>query len=75
MLTEVIEENVEGNSSYSELSFDQIRKEGWLQKQGQTINSWKKRWFVLQNGQLLYYTSDVKLFSLNSINFFFWGEI
>ena len=31
-------------------------KEGWATKQGGMIKTWKKRWFVLKNEVLLYYT-------------------
>jgi len=34
-------------------------KSGWLTKSGAHSNdSWKKRWFVLENGEINYYTSD-----------------
>ncbi|XP_077994864.1 pleckstrin homology domain-containing family H member 1-like [Glandiceps talaboti] len=32
-------------------------KSGYLTKLGGKVKSWKKRWFVLQNGQLMYYKS------------------
>jgi len=31
-------------------------KEGWATKQGGMIKTWKRRWFVLQDGNLVYYT-------------------
>lgn len=34
-------------------------REGWLFKEGQKINSWKKRWFLLTQTELSYYTSEV----------------
>ncbi|XP_070577015.1 LOW QUALITY PROTEIN: pleckstrin homology domain-containing family H member 2-like [Ptychodera flava] len=34
-----------------------IEKSGYLTKLGGKVKSWKKRWFVLQNGQLVYYKS------------------
>lgn len=33
-------------------------KRGWLKKQGQIIKSWKKRFFVLADGQLKYFEND-----------------
>lgn len=31
-------------------------REGWLQKEGGSIKSWKKRWFALEGDALVYYT-------------------
>lgn len=33
------------------------RKEGYMKKQGGQIKTWKKRWFVLENGSLSYFKS------------------
>jgi len=30
-------------------------KEGYLTKRGETVKSWKRRWFQLRGGQLYYY--------------------
>ncbi|XP_002735178.2 pleckstrin homology domain-containing family H member 2-like [Saccoglossus kowalevskii] len=36
---------------------DILEKSGYLTKLGGKVKSWKKRWFVLHNGQLVYYKS------------------
>jgi hypothetical protein len=41
-------------------SFDQFPQElhaGWLVKQGALHKNWKKRWFVVRGGHMLYYSS------------------
>ncbi len=41
-------------------SFDQFQQElhaGWLVKQGALHKNWKKRWFVVRGGHMLYYSS------------------
>jgi len=35
--------------------FNSIKKQGFLEKQGFIVQSWKKRWFVLKKGSLYYY--------------------
>jgi hypothetical protein len=37
----------------------QIRKEGFLVKQGSLIPSWKKRWFRIQGDTLFYYKNQL----------------
>jgi len=37
-----------------------IERMGWLEKRGGIRKSWKKRWFVLRDGELKYYASDKK---------------
>lgn len=34
--------------------------EGWLTKKGAKIKNWKRRWFVLENGEMRYYVSQDK---------------
>ena len=34
-----------------------VEKTGWLTKQGEKVRSWKKRWFVLRNNVIYYYSS------------------
>jgi hypothetical protein len=41
-------------------SFEQSQQElhaGWLVKQGALHKNWKKRWFVVRGGHMLYYSS------------------
>ena len=35
-------------------------KNGWLCKQGAFIKNWKRRWFVLRNNSLCYYTGETE---------------
>jgi len=35
-----------------------VSKEGFLRKQGGSIKTWKKRWFVLHDADLAYYKRD-----------------
>jgi len=35
-----------------------VVKAGFLRKEGQTVKSWKKRWFVLTNDGLAYYPDN-----------------
>ncbi|XP_072031714.1 pleckstrin homology domain-containing family H member 1-like isoform X2 [Amphiura filiformis] len=35
-----------------------MEKSGWLTKLGGRVKSWKRRWFVLKNGELRYYKSQ-----------------
>ena len=40
-------------------SDDEMVIAGWLDKEGHTFKTWKKRWFVLlKSGQLKYYADD-----------------
>lgn len=32
---------------------------GWLMKQGEYIKTWRRRWFVLKQGKLFWFKSDV----------------
>ena len=38
------------------------KKEGWLTKQGGSIKTWKKRFFVLETTKLAYYKEEEKVF-------------
>ena len=37
---------------------NKVQMSGWLEKQGHVRKAWQKRWFVLQNRTLTYYTDD-----------------
>ncbi|GLC34104.1 hypothetical protein PLESTF_000169000 [Pleodorina starrii] len=32
---------------------------GWLQKQGEYIKTWRRRWFVMKQGKIFWFKSDV----------------
>lgn len=34
-------------------------REGWLMKQGEYIKTWRRRWFVLKQGKIYWFKSDV----------------
>eukprot|EP00798_Chlamydomonas_sp_ICE-L_P011286 gene11286-18918_t len=34
-------------------------RSGWLQKQGEYVKSWRRRWFVLKQGKIFWFKSDV----------------
>lgn len=38
---------------------DTLEKFGYLSKLGGKVKMWKRRWFVLRNGELFYYKSQV----------------
>ncbi|XP_039597638.1 pleckstrin homology domain-containing family H member 1 isoform X2 [Polypterus senegalus] len=46
-------------SSYSSESSctEPLEKSGYLLKMGSQVKAWKRRWFVLRNGEILYYKS------------------
>ncbi len=46
-----------------------LYKEGWLTKQGNSVKSWKKRWFVLKEDCLYYYRYPFSSSSNCSISF------
>ena len=37
-----------------------LEKSGYLLKMGSQIKAWKRRWFILRNGEILYYKSPVR---------------
>ena len=39
------------------------KKEGYLTKLGGRVKNWKRRWFVLRDGKLYYYKTEVKKLS------------
>lgn len=38
-----------------------LEKSGYLLKMGNQVKAWKRRWFILRNGGILYYKSPVRL--------------
>lgn len=38
-----------------------LEKSGYLLKMGNQVKAWKRRWFILRNGEILYYKSPVSL--------------
>uniref|UniRef100_A0A3Q2Q4X7 Pleckstrin homology domain containing, family H (with MyTH4 domain) member 1 n=1 Tax=Fundulus heteroclitus TaxID=8078 RepID=A0A3Q2Q4X7_FUNHE len=52
------EHKVQRTSSYScESTGPTLEKSGYLLKMGSQVKAWKRRWFVLRNGEILYYKS------------------
>ncbi|XP_077096211.1 pleckstrin homology domain-containing family H member 1 isoform X2 [Siphateles boraxobius] len=53
------EHKVQRTSSYSCESVGQetLEKTGYLLKMGSQVKAWKRRWFILKNGEILYYKS------------------
>lgn len=37
-----------------------LEKSGYLLKMGDQVKAWKRRWFILRNGGILYYKSPVR---------------
>uniref|UniRef100_A0A668ASA8 Pleckstrin homology domain containing, family H (with MyTH4 domain) member 1 n=1 Tax=Myripristis murdjan TaxID=586833 RepID=A0A668ASA8_9TELE len=53
------EHKVQRTSSYSCESTgpEMLEKSGYLLKMGSRVKAWKRRWFILRNGEILYYKS------------------
>ncbi|CAO2586736.1 Pleckstrin homology domain-containing family H member 1, partial [Lemmus lemmus] len=53
------EHKLQRTSSYSTdgVSREALEKSGYLLKMGSRVKTWKRRWFVLRQGQILYYKS------------------
>ncbi|XP_012869186.1 PREDICTED: pleckstrin homology domain-containing family H member 1 [Dipodomys ordii] len=55
------EHKLQRTSSYSTdglgLGTESLEKSGYLLKMGSRVKTWKRRWFVLRQGQILYYKS------------------
>ncbi|KAM8833831.1 pleckstrin homology domain-containing family H member 1 [Synchiropus picturatus] len=53
------EHKVQRTSSYSCESTgpEMLEKSGYLLKMGNQVKAWKRRWFILRNGEILYYKS------------------
>uniref|UniRef100_A0A8B9RDV8 Pleckstrin homology domain containing, family H (with MyTH4 domain) member 1 n=1 Tax=Astyanax mexicanus TaxID=7994 RepID=A0A8B9RDV8_ASTMX len=50
------EQKVQRTSSYS-CESETLEKSGYLLKMGSQVKAWKRRWFILRNGEILYYKS------------------
>uniref|UniRef100_A0A8C2B7K4 Pleckstrin homology domain containing, family H (with MyTH4 domain) member 1 n=1 Tax=Cyprinus carpio TaxID=7962 RepID=A0A8C2B7K4_CYPCA len=53
------EHKVQRTSSYSceSVGPESLEKTGYLLKMGSQVKAWKRRWFILRNGEILYYKS------------------
>ncbi|XP_056624582.1 pleckstrin homology domain-containing family H member 1 isoform X2 [Triplophysa dalaica] len=53
------EHKVQRTSSYSceSVGPETLEKAGYLLKMGSLVKAWKRRWFILRNGEILYYKS------------------
>ncbi|XP_072769846.1 pleckstrin homology domain-containing family H member 1 [Nerophis lumbriciformis] len=53
------EHKVQRTSSYSceSAGAETLEKSGYLLKMGSRVKAWKRRWFILKNGEILYYKS------------------
>uniref|UniRef100_A0A672Q246 Pleckstrin homology domain-containing family H member 1 n=1 Tax=Sinocyclocheilus grahami TaxID=75366 RepID=A0A672Q246_SINGR len=53
------EHKVQRTSSYSceSVGPETLEKTGYLLKMGSQVKAWKRRWFILRNGEILYYKS------------------
>uniref|UniRef100_A0A8B9KGW9 Pleckstrin homology domain containing, family H (with MyTH4 domain) member 1 n=1 Tax=Astyanax mexicanus TaxID=7994 RepID=A0A8B9KGW9_ASTMX len=53
------EQKVQRTSSYSceSVGPETLEKSGYLLKMGSQVKAWKRRWFILRNGEILYYKS------------------
>uniref|UniRef100_A0A8C3XP72 Pleckstrin homology, MyTH4 and FERM domain containing H1 n=1 Tax=Chelydra serpentina TaxID=8475 RepID=A0A8C3XP72_CHESE len=51
------EHKLQRTSSYSTDGGEPMEKSGYLLKMGSQVKTWKRRWFVLRNGQIMYYKS------------------
>lgn len=40
---------------------ESLEKSGYLLKMGSRVKTWKRRWFVLRQGQIMYYKSPVRI--------------
>ncbi|XP_063764073.1 pleckstrin homology domain-containing family H member 1 isoform X2 [Eleginops maclovinus] len=53
------EHKVQRTSAYSceSIGPEMLEKSGYLLKMGSQVKAWKRRWFILRNGEILYYKS------------------
>jgi hypothetical protein len=47
---------------------DTLEKFGYLSKLGGKVKMWKRRWFVLRNGELFYYKSQVSIVNTDDVH-------
>ncbi|XP_046711084.1 pleckstrin homology domain-containing family H member 1 isoform X1 [Silurus meridionalis] len=59
------EQKVQRTSSFSceSVGPETLEKSGYLLKMGSQVKAWKRRWFILRNGEILYYKSPVSTWS------------
>merc|ERR1712154_511044 len=51
------------------MDMNAIAKQGYMQKEGKMIKSWRKRWFVLQNnGVMSYYHNELESQPIARVN-------
>ena len=48
------------------LQSERLEKSGFLTKLGSRVKNWHRRWFVLKNGELVYYKSPVSAYKIPS---------
>jgi len=47
-------------STYDDVEFwHNPERTGWLMKQGEYIKTWRRRWFVLKQGKIFWFKSDI----------------
>jgi pleckstrin homology domain-containing family H len=49
------------HSAASTVQKESLEKQGYLTKLGGKLKTWRKRWFVLKNGVIMYWKSQVQL--------------
>ncbi|EFN54128.1 hypothetical protein CHLNCDRAFT_13944, partial [Chlorella variabilis] len=37
----------------------QAERSGWLMKQGEFMKTWRRRWFILKDGKIFWFKSDI----------------
>lgn len=48
------------NQDYGSVQFwHQPERQGWLMKQGEYVKTWRRRWFVLKDGKIFWFKTDI----------------
>jgi pleckstrin homology domain-containing family H len=55
------------HSAASTVQKESLEKQGYLTKLGGKLKTWRKRWFVLKNGVIMYWKSQVQLLLMLSL--------